>query len=168
MVSRLSWGCLLKLNTFSDTIFEHSACFHILYIKVWANTKKLVPPPWGKCSFFALQFYTLYEQQCSNLRPLLSITFPQGFWKSKKFGHWTSGNGGEKTFKRSEQMKKSVKNFLCRGDFTPIMSKSFQIWDHFFSLLFPKDSENLKSLDIGLREVGAKRRLNGVNKWKNP
>ena len=42
------------------------------------------------------------------------------------------------------------------------MSNSFQIGDHFFSLLFPKDSENLKSLDIGLWEVGAKRRLNGV------
>ena len=27
-----------------------------------------------------------------------------------------------------------------------------------------KDSENLKSLDIGLKEVGAKRRLNVVNK----
>ena len=35
-----------------------------------------------------------------NLRPLLSITFPQGFQKSKKFGHWTSGSGGKKTFKR--------------------------------------------------------------------
>ena len=33
-----------------------------------------------------------------------------------------------------------------------------------FPLLFPMDSEYLKSLDIGLWEVGAKRRLNGVNK----
>ena len=31
-----------------------------------------------------------------NLRPLLSITFPQGFRKSKKFGHWTLGSGGKK------------------------------------------------------------------------
>ena len=30
--------------------------------------------------------------------------------------------------------------------------------------IFPKDSEYLKSLDVGLWEVGAKRRLNGVNK----
>ena len=51
-----------------------------------------------------------------------------------------------------------------RGDFTPFMSKSFQIWDHFFPLLFPEDSENLKSLGIGLREVGAKRPLNRVRK----
>ena len=50
----------------------------------------------------------------------------------------------------------------------PFMSKSFQIGDHFFPLLFPKDSENFKSFDIGFWEVGAQRRLNGVNKWENP
>ena len=44
------------------------------------------------------------------------------------------------------------------------MSKSFQIWDHFFLLLFPKDSKNLKSLDIGRREVQAKIPLNWVRK----
>ena len=36
--------------------------------------------------------------------------------------------------------------------------------DHFFPLLFPKDFESLKILDIRLREVGAKRRLNGTSK----
>ena len=57
------------------------------------------------------QFYTLYKHKVSNLRPLLSITFLQGFQKSKKFGDWTLGSGGKKTFKQSEQMrgKKSVK-----------------------------------------------------------
>ena len=50
--------------------------------------------------------------------------------------------------------------------FTHFISKSFQIWDHFFPLLLLKDSENLKSLDIELWEVGAKRCLNGVNKCK--
>jgi hypothetical protein len=38
--------------------------------------------------------------------------------------------------------------------------------DHFFPLLFPKDSESLKILDIQLREVGAKRPLNGTSKVK--
>ena len=38
--------------------------------------------------------------------------------------------------------------------------------DHFFPLLFPKNSESLKKLDIGLREVGAKRPLNGTSKVK--
>ena len=56
--------------------------------------------------FLALQFYSLYKHKVSNLRPLLSITFQQGFRKSKK-------NWGKKTFKRSEQMKKkSVKTFF--------------------------------------------------------
>ena len=55
------------------------------------------------CKLLAGQFYTLYEQKFSNLRPLLSITFP-------------------------------------------------------------KDFEYLKSLDIGLWKVGAKRPLNGVKK----
>ena len=38
------------------------------------------------------------------------------------------------------------------------------MWDHFFPLLFPKDSESLKILDIQLREVGAKRPLNGTSR----
>ena len=36
--------------------------------------------------------------------------------------------------------------------------------DHFFPLLFPKDSESLKILNIRLREGWAKRRLNGTSK----
>ena len=36
----------------------------------------------------------------SNVRPLLSITFPQGFRISKNIGHPTSGSGGKKTVKR--------------------------------------------------------------------
>ena len=38
--------------------------------------------------------------------------------------------------------------------------------DHFFPLLFPKNSESLKLFDIRLREVGAKRPLNGTSKVK--
>ena len=38
--------------------------------------------------------------------------------------------------------------------------------DHNFPLLFPKDSESLKILDIPLREVGEKRPLNGTSKMK--
>ena len=50
--------------------------------------------------FFAPQFQTASKQKCYNLRPLLSITFPQGFRISKNIGHPTSGSGGKKTFKR--------------------------------------------------------------------
>ena len=47
--------------------------------------------------------------------------------------------------------------------FTPFMIKSCQIWVLSFTFLFPKVSENLKTLDIGLWEVGENRRLNRVN-----
>ena len=40
--------------------------------------------------------------------------------------------------------KLAKKNFVLRSDFTPFMSKSFQIWDHFFLLLLLKDSEYFK------------------------
>ena len=49
--------------------------------------------------FFARRFQTTFKQKCSNLRPLLSITFPQGFRISKTIGHPTLGGGGRKTFK---------------------------------------------------------------------
>ena len=59
---------------------------------------------------------------------------------------------------------KSETCFLC-GEFTPFKSESFfSIWDHFFSLLFPKDSKSQKLVDIQLWEVGAKRRWNGTSK----
>ena len=38
------------------------------------------------------------------------------------------------------------------------------MFDHFFPLLFPRDSESLKILDIRFWEVGAKRLLNGISK----
>ena len=38
------------------------------------------------------------------------------------------------------------------------------MWDPFFPLLFPKDSQSLTIFDIRLWEVGAKRHLNGSSK----
>ena len=58
----------------------------------------------GYKTFFAQLFYTLYELKYLNPRPLLSNSFPQGFRKSKKFGHWTLRSGGLKTLKWSEQI----------------------------------------------------------------
>jgi hypothetical protein len=60
--------------------------------------------------------------------------------------------------------KSAKKNFLLRCDFRPFPNKNVQMLNHFFPLLFPKDSESLKIFDIRLREVGAKRRLNGSSK----
>ena len=111
------------------------------------------------------RFYTLYEQKYLNLRPLLSISFPQGFRKYKKFEHLTSESECKKTLNGlNKWRKKSVKNFFRRGDFRPFLSKTVQIWDPFFPLLFPKDSKSLKLLDIQLREKGAKKRLNDTIK----
>ena len=50
--------------------------------------------------FFARRFQTTFKQKCSNVRPLLTITFPQGFRISKNIGHRNLGRGGKKTFKR--------------------------------------------------------------------
>ena len=57
-------------------------------------------------TFFGRWCYTFSKQKCSNLRPLLFITFPQGLGISKNFRHPTLGSGGKKTFKqylKSEQ-----------------------------------------------------------------
>ena len=52
-------------------------------------------------------------------------------------------------------LKKEEKTARC--DFTPFLSiPFFKFWDHFFPLLFPKDSEALKILDFQLWEVGEK------------
>ena len=77
---------------------------------------------------------------------------------------------GKKTVKKDRKPKKTEKSedktFFLRGDFRQFSNKNFHNWDHFFSLLFPKDSESLKILDIRLREVGAKRPFNGTSKVK--
>ena len=59
--------------------------------------------------------------------------------------------------------KKCLKAFFAAA-ILDHFSKNVKIWDHFFSLLFPKDFEYLKNLDIGLWEMVAKRLLNGVRK----
>ena len=41
-----------------------------------------------------------FQTKNSNIRPLLSITFPQGFRISKNIGHPTSRHGGKKNVKR--------------------------------------------------------------------
>ena len=56
------------------------------------------------------------------------------------------------------------KNFFLRGNYRQLSNKNVQMLDHFFPLLFPKDSGSLKILDIRLWEVEAKRPLNGTSK----
>ena len=81
--------------------------------------------------FFALRFQTTSKQKCSNVRPLLSITFPQGFRISKNIGHPTLGGGGKKTVKKEQKPKKTKKseekNFFLRGDFRKFTNKNVHI-----------------------------------------
>ena len=51
--------------------------------------------------------------------------------------------------------KSEKKTFFVRGNFRPLPNKNVHMLDHYFPLLFSKDSESLKILDIRLREVGA-------------
>ena len=108
------------------------------------NRKKLLKK---KCAAILYPFWA----KCSNLRPLLSIAFPQGFWKSKKFGHWTSGNGGKRPLNgvRNTDTKKSCsvrqnlpknKLFLTRHFYTFFLLtvfKSETISFHYFSPKIP-------------------------------
>ena len=64
------------------------------------------------------------------------------------------------------KISKTKNKKKLRDNFRPLPNKNVQMLDHFFPLLFPKDSESLKILDIRLREVGAKRPLNGASKVK--
>ena len=67
--------------------------------------------------FFTRQFYTLHEEKFSNLRPLLSITFPQGFQEPKKFR--LCEVGGKMTLERSKQMQK-IKIFFAATILHPL------------------------------------------------
>ena len=58
----------------------------------------------------------------------------------------------------------TTKKLFLRGDFRPIPNKNVQMLDHFFPLLFPKDSESLKILDIRLWKQGGKKTVKGYLK----
>ena len=65
-----------------------------------------------------------------------------------------------------QRQNQKKNNFFLRGDFRPLPNKNVQMLDHFFHLLFSKDSKSLKILDIRLWEVGSKRPLNSTSKVK--
>ena len=79
----------------------------------------------------ARQFYTTSIQKCSNVRLLLSITFPQGFRISKNIWHPTSGSGGKKTVKRYIQSEQTdtqtdISNYRKHRPRGPMLWKSLQ------------------------------------------
>ena len=107
------------------------------------------------------RFYILYGQKFSHLRPLLSITFPPRFQKSKikkslDVGVWEVGtkiplNGVKNTDIIKILLRKAKfaqKQFFCAAILKPLLVKFFKsetISFYYFSL---KDSESLKFLDI--------------------
>ena len=113
------------------------------------------------------RFYNLYEQNFTNLRPLFSLLFHKDSKNLKSLDNGLREVGAKRRIGRVNKLrrKESVKNFFCRGVFTPFTSKCFFNLTPLLSIVFfPKDSENLKSFDIGLQEVGAKRPLSRVGK----
>ena len=115
-----------------------------------------------KCLFLPQRFYTLYEQKFSNMRPLLSITFPQGFLKSKKFEYWTSGSGVKIPLNgvRNADTKKVLLSkakfaqkqfFCCAAILHPLLEKLF-ISETTFFITFPQGfwiSENFGHPTLG-------------------
>ena len=78
--------------------------------------------------FFSQWFKTLYRQKISNLRPLLSTTFPQGFWKSKKFGHWNLESGEKRRLNgvNKWRRKNPYSTFLAAAILHPLWVKVFK------------------------------------------
>ena len=148
-----------NLKSFDIGFWEVGAKIRLNRVNKWRRRKT-------KKNFLLWRFYTFYNEKISNLRPVLSIIFLQGFWISKKkldIGLWKVGKkrplsgvintDTKQILLRRENLPKT-KYFLC-SDFTPFKSKSFKICYNFFSLLLPMDSESLKILDIQLQGVGA-------------
>ena len=103
--------------------------------------------------------------------PFFPLLFPKDSESLKILDIRLREVGAKRPLKKTENWRRSKKSewsgekktFLWRN-FWQFSNKNVHIWDHFFLLLFPKDSESVKILDIQLREVGAKRPLNGTSK----
>ena len=94
----------------------------------------------GKKTFFSRQFSTIFKQKCSYLRPLLAITFPQGFRISKNIGHPTSGSGSKKTIKRylKSEKRERKKLFFARRFSTIFKQKSSYLTTISFQYFSPR------------------------------
>ena len=64
--------------------------------------------------------------------------------------------------------KSAKKKLFLRCDFRPLPNKNVQMLDHFFPLLFPKNSKSLKILDIRLWKVGSKIPLKKTKNLRRP
>ena len=64
--------------------------------------------------------------------------------------------------------KSAKKNFFLRGNFRPLSNKNVQMLDHFFPLLFPKDSESLKYWTSDFGKWGQKDRKKKTKNRRRP
>ena len=82
------------------------------------------------------------------MSPLLSITFPQRFRKSKKFGYLTLGSWGKNTCKQSEQMKKKIRKDFKEQKFSNLRPLLF--------ISFPQGFRNSKKFAHWTLKAGQK------------
>ena len=121
-----------------------------------------------KLFFLPRQFYTLYEPKFSNLRPFLIITFPQGFRKFNKFGHWTLGSGGRKAVKQSKKhqyqknpaqwgkMRPKANFFFAQQVYT-LYGQQFSNLRPLFSITFPQGFRIFKKFERWTLKGGGKK-----------
>ena len=107
--------------------------------------------------FFARRFQTTSKQKCSNVRPLLSITFPQGLQISKNIGHPTSGSGGKKTVNGTSKVKKIKKNLFFARRFQTIFKQKCSYLRPLLSITLPQGFQILKNMGHPTLESGGKK-----------
>ena len=83
------------------------------------DTKKflLVRQNLAKTNFFCAAILHPLWAKFSDLRPFLSILFPKGFRKSKKFRHFTLGKGDKRHLNRVNKWKKNCKKLFLQRQF---------------------------------------------------
>ena len=94
---------------------------------------------------------------CVRVKSLILTRTPSAFllkiWKSRiRETKHLSTNADSSTDTKKSCLQGKIRQkttFLLHGNFTLFMSKSFQIWDQFFPLLFPKDSKKKFTLEFG-------------------
>ena len=117
-------------------------------------------------------FRPLSNKNIQMLDLFLPLLFPKNSESLKILDIQLWEVGAERRLKKTENQRRpkkvKKKNFFLRGNFRQFSNKNVHISDHFFPLLFSKDFESLKILDIRLREVGAKRPLKKTKNRRRP
>ena len=144
-----------------------------MQIRTWINTQNILSIPIASLfTHFSLKLgYNLHLKKKSRIRETKHLSTDADN-STDAIGGWSKNTPKPDNLSGSVvstmfcKAKSAKKNFFLRDDFRPLPNKNVQMLDHFFPLLFPKDFESLKIVDIRLREVGAKRPISGTSKVK--